>query len=211
MLSLSKKSDDQSDVEPHWHSNFRNVERLPDTKVIRTTFFVNTAAIAVCLGLLIWTGYREYHIRTLDQQIAEAQQQIDSNLKHNREALKLSQTFIAEEKKLTDAENFVRAPIAASEFINLLGQALPVEISIEYVEVRLNDPRNQVFMVRGVVAGTRDQASGSASSYVDLLRNHPQLGKIFEPITLERLNPDGATGFLAFEISMKVKPEGKKQ
>ena len=65
-------------------------------------------------------------------------------------------------------------------------------------------------MLRGVIAGTRDQASGSASSYVDLLRSHSQLGKVFEPITLEKLNPDGATGFLAFEISMKVKPEGKK-
>ena len=210
MLSLSKKSDDQADVEPLWHSNFRNVERLPDTKVVRTTFFVNTAAIAVSLGLLLWMGYREYHIRTLDQQIAEAQQQIDSNLKQNREALKMSQTFTAEEKKLTEAENFLRAPISTSGFINLLGQALPTEISFEYVEVRLSEPKNQVFMLRGVVAGTRDQASGSASSYVDLLRNHPQLGKIFEPITLEKLNPDGATGFLAFEISMKVKPEGKK-
>jgi len=210
MLSLSKKSDDQGDVEPLWHSNFRNFERLPDTKVIRTTFFVNTAAIAVCLGLLLWMGYREYHIRALDQQIAEAQQQIDSNLKQNREALKLSMAFDAEEKKLAEAEDFLRAPISASTFVKLLGETLPKEISIEYAEIRLGTPKNQLFILRGLVAGTRDQASGSASNYVDVLRNHPQLGKVFEPITLEKLNPDGVTGFLAFDISMKVKLEGKK-
>ena len=45
-LSLTKKSDAQSAVAPVWHPNFRNFERLPDTKVVRTTFFVNTAAQA---------------------------------------------------------------------------------------------------------------------------------------------------------------------
>lgn len=210
MFSLSKKSDDQSGVEPLWHSNFRNAERLPDTKVVRTTFFVNTAAIAVTLALFLWTGYREFHIRSLDDQIAEAQGQIDSNLKQNKEALRLSQVFSAEEKKLLEAENFLNTPISSSEFISLLGQTLPKEISVEYVEIRPVDPRNAVFLLRGFVAGTRDQASGSASSYVDILRAQPHLKAIFDPITLERLAPEGATGFLAFEISLRVKPEGKK-
>src|ERR1700712_2561132 len=114
MFSLSKKSDDQSGVEPLWHSNFRNAERLPDTKVVRTTFFVNTAAIALTVALFLWTGYREFHIRNLDDQIAEAQGQIDSNLKQNKEALRLSQVFAAEEKKLLEAENFLKAPMSAS-------------------------------------------------------------------------------------------------
>ena len=56
MLLLSKKSDDQSEEEPLWHPNFRNYERLPDTKVVRTTFFVNTAAIAVTLMLVNVVG-----------------------------------------------------------------------------------------------------------------------------------------------------------
>ena len=210
MLSFSKKSDDQSDVEPLWHSNFRDAERLPDTKVVRTTFFVNTAAIAITLGLFLWTGYREYHIRNLDDQIAEAQAQIDTNLKQNREALRLSQVFTGEEKKLLEAEIFLKAPMSASEFVSLLGQTLPKEISIEYVETRLTDPRNPIFLLRGFVAGTRDQASGSASSYVDLLRGQPRLKAVFDPITLEKLTPDGSTGYLALEISLKVKSEGKK-
>ena len=88
-------------------------------------------------------------------------------------------------------------PISASEFIALLGQTLPKEISIEAVEIRLSDPRNQMYVVRGLVAGTRDQASGSTSSYVDMLKAQPKLGAVFDPITLERLNPDGASGLLS--------------
>ena len=209
MLSLTKRNEDQPGVELRWHSNFRNFERLPDTKVVRTTFFVNTASIVVTLALFLWTGYREYHIRALDEQIAESTRQIDNNSKQNKEALRLSRIFSGEEKKLHEAVDFLRTPISVSEYIKLLGQTLPKEISIEYVEARLADRKNQIFMVRGLVAGTRDQASGSASSYVDALRAHQVLGKIFDPITLEKLNPDSGTGLLTFEISMKMKPEGK--
>ncbi len=48
------------------------------------------------------------------------------------------------------------------------------------------------FMLReDFVAGSRDQASGSASSYVDVLRADRLLGReFFDPITLETLNPD---------------------
>lgn len=210
MLSLTKKSEDGSGGGPRWHPDFRNTDRLPDTKVVRTTFFVNAASIAVALALLLWAGYREYHLRSLVEQIDEAQAQIDTNAKQNKEALRLSQVFSAEEKKLGEAETFLRAPIIPSEFISLLGQTLPREIQIDSVEARLTDPKSSVYVMRGLVAGTRDQATGSASSYVDVLRANPRLGAVFSPITMERLNPDGASGLLAFEITLQVKPEGKK-
>lgn len=210
MLSLSKKSDEQSDVEPRWHPDFRNVERLPDTKVVRTTFFINTAAIATTLALLMWLGYREFHIRTLEQQITDAEHQIDANSRQNKEALRLSQIFIDEETKLDAAVNFVSSPISITEFIEVLGRTLPAEISIESIDARLSDSKNRSYVLRGLVAGTRDQASGSASTYVDTLRANPRLKKVFDAITLERIAPDGATGLLSFEISLKEKPEAKK-
>ena len=210
MLSLSKKSDEQADVEPLWHPDFRNVERLPDTKVIRTTFFINTAAIATTLALLMWLGYREFHIRTLEQQIAEAEHTIDTNSRQNKEALRLNQIFTDEEKKLDVAMDFVSTPISITEFVGVLGNSLPAEISIESIDARLSDTKSRSYMLRGLVAGTRDQASGSASAYVDTLRANPQLKKVFNSITPERIAPDGTTGLLSFEISLKEKPEGKK-
>lgn len=211
MLSLTKKSDAQSETAPLWHANFRNFDRLPDTKVVRTTFFINTAAGAVAIALLSWLGYREYRLYNLGEQIAGAQREIDSNAKKNTEALRLSQIFTDEDKKLTDADAFLRVPISASEYVLLIGQSLPKEISIDFADLRLPaDPKNQMCVLRGMVAGTRDQAAGTASSYVDQLRAHPRLGAIFDPITLDKLTPDGATGFMSIEISLKVKTEVKK-
>lgn len=211
MLSLTKKSDAVPVAAPLWHTNFRNFDRLPDTKVVRTAFFVNTAAGAVAIALLLWLGYREYRLYNLSEQIAGAQSEIDSNAKKNAEALRLSQIFTDEDKKLTEAEAFLKVPISVSEYVMLIGQTLPKEISIDFADLRIPaDAKNQLFVLRGVVAGTRELAAGAASSYVDQLRAHPRLGTIFDPITLDKLTPDAATGFMSIEISLKVKTEGKK-
>ena len=46
MLSLlKKKSDAAAPAVPAWHPNFRDYEKLPDVKVVRTAFFINAAAI----------------------------------------------------------------------------------------------------------------------------------------------------------------------
>ncbi|MBI2814841.1 MAG: hypothetical protein HYX71_11215 [Opitutae bacterium] len=212
MLSLTKKSDAQPVVAPLWHTNFRNFDRLPDTKVVRTTFFINTAAGAAAIALLLWVGYREYRLYSLSEQIAAAQREIDSNAKKNTEALRLSQIFADEDKKFAEAEAFLKIPVSISEYVLLLGQSLPKEISIDFTDLRFPaDPKvQQTVTMRGMVAGSRDSAAGAASSYVDLLRAHPRLGVIFDPITLDKLTPDASTGFMSIEISLKVKTEVKK-
>jgi hypothetical protein len=209
-LSLSRKSDAQPALAPVWHPNFRNFERLPDTKVVRTTFFVNTAAIATTVCLALWLGYREYHIHSLGEQIADAQKEIDSNSRQNAEALRLTKAFAADEKKLAEAEAFVAAPITPSEFIMLIGQTLPKEISIEFVDLKINAGMElAAFRIKGLVAGTPDTAAGIASSYVDALRANQRLGPIFGAITLESLNRDARSNFLTFDILLKVKPPAK--
>jgi hypothetical protein len=205
MLSLTKKSDAQPVAAPLWHTNFRNFERLPDTKVVRTTFFINTAAIAVAVGMLLWVGYGQYTNHNIREQIAEAQRQIDGNKKQNAEAIRLSKVFAEEQKKLEEAAAFTKGPITALEFVDLIGQTLPKEIIIDLIDARMTDPKNSVFQMRGRVAGNPDQASGLASSYVDMLRAHPRLAAVFDPITLNRIDRSAEGTFLTFDISLNIK------
>jgi hypothetical protein len=209
MLSLSKKSDAQPVAAPLWHTNFRNFERLPDTKVVRTTFFINTAAIALAAGMLLWVGSRELNNRSVREQVAEAQRQIDSNKAQNAEAIRLSRVFAEEQKKLADAVGFMKTPISALEFINLIGETMPKEIIIDFLETREGDPKNTIFQLRGRVAGSPETASGLASSYVDMLRAHPRLGAVFEPITLNRIDRNTNGNYMTFDISLTLKPEKK--
>lgn len=210
-LTRSKKSSAQPATAPSWHPNFRNFERLPDTKVVRTAFFVNTAALVVALSLLLWLGYSEYRLHSLREQVAAAQQMIDKNAKQNAEAIRLSEQFADEEKKLLEAAAFVSLPIAPSEFVVILGQSLPKEISIEAADMRFSDSATGPFCVlRGLAAGTPDQASGAASSYIEKLRTHSRFAEVFDSVNLTSLTRDPTTGYLYFEIVLKVKVANEK-
>lgn len=211
MLSLTKKSDAEPVAAPRWHTNFRNFERLPDTKVVRTAFFINTAAVAVACGMLLWVGYREYTNYNIREQIAQAEAAIQANRKQNDEATKLSRAFAEQTKKLDELVTFTHAPIMPLEYARILGETLPKEIVIDYIETKVA-PENgapTVYSLRGRAAGTPDQASGAASQYVDVLRAQPRLAEVFEAINLNRINRDPSASFLAFEISLTVKASAK--
>ena len=208
MLSLKKKSDAQPMAAPLWHPNFRDFDRLPDTKVVRTTFFINTAAIAAAVGMLLWFGFREFNNQNIGQQITEANAQIENNRKQNEEALKQAKLFADEEKKLVEAMAFMKAPITPLEFVQLLGDTLPKDISIDYVDARISDPKNSLFQIRGRVAGSPDMASGITSSYVDSLKLDERIKKVFDPVTLNRLDRDAAGG-MVFEVTLTIKPTAK--
>jgi hypothetical protein len=209
-LPLTRRSDAAPAAAPLWHPNFRNFERLPDTKVVRTTFFITVASITLASVLLLWLGYREMQVHNLRAQVNEAQASIDRNQKQYNEAVRFSKQFAEEERKLAEAVAFTRAPILPSEFVLELARTLPHEVQIELVDMRLTDAGGNLLLLRGLVAGTKDQASGSASSYVDTLRTSARLAPVFDSVNLKALNPDPKTGYLVFEIEMKFKSGGKK-
>ncbi len=209
MLSLTKKSDAEPVAASPWHTNFRNFERLPDTKVVRTTFFINTAAIAIAVGMALWLTSREYTNHTLQDQIAEAKRQIEANTKQNAEALRLSKVFLDEQKKLDDAVAFTKTPITILEFVDLLAQTMPKEIIVDNVDSHIGEARNSLIQVRGRVAGSPEQASGLISNYVDMLRAHPRIGVVFDPITLNRIDRNASGAYMVFDITFSVKPEKK--
>ena len=65
---------------PAWHPNFRNFQRLPDTKPVRTVFFINGLAVVVALVLLLFVAYQEYALFTVNRQIAELEAQIERRM-----------------------------------------------------------------------------------------------------------------------------------
>jgi len=208
-LSLTKKSDAQPVAAPIWHPNFRNFERLPDTKVVRTTFFINTAAVAIALSLLLLLGYREMHVRSLGEQIADSQRQIDANLKQSNDAIRLTKAFNDENRKFTEAEAFVVGPVSPTDLMLTMAQTLPKEIALESFDLRLGTTPQCV--LRGIVAGSADQATGVVSSYIEHLRGMEEVGGVFEPISLTNLDRDAARGVMVFEIMLKVKADKKEK
>ena len=58
-------------AEAPWHQDFRNVDALPDIKVIRTRFFVNLIAVVVPLFIATLWVQQELSLSTVRSEIAE--------------------------------------------------------------------------------------------------------------------------------------------
>lgn len=210
LLQLSKKSDAEAAAAPLWHPNFRNYDRLPDTKAVRTALLVNLVAGTAAAIMLGWVGWREYEVFNMGQQQKEAEAIIERDSAKNNEALRLSKLFTDEEKKFRDVANFTTQAIRPSKFILQLGSILPKEIALNFIDLKLADPTNPACVLRGLVAGSRTDAAGTATSFVETLRAQKEFVPVFESIDLTNVAPDPRGGYLTFEIVMKLKNPKKK-
>jgi len=202
---LKKKSDAAAaPLVPAWHPNFRNFEKLPDIKVVRTAFFINGAAVSAALALLIYFGMQEWQLRGLNAQIADWQRQIDQNKPGSDRAVALHKKFQAEELKITEVAAFVKSKQLVSDLILHLGQSLPSNIAFDGLDLR-----DTGLVLRLTVRGTSDAALGYATTYLEQLRADKQLTAFDEfSITTSTRNP--ATGRLAVEMFLRLRTTPKK-
>lgn len=202
MLTLLKRKPEKAraPLVPAWHPNFRNFQRLPDTKPVRTTFFVNGLAVVVALALLLYVAYQEYALMTVKRQIAEVEAQIERDQRLSRQAVTLFKQFQEEEKKIQDLETFLRAPTRVSDLMLEIGRTLPNRVALRSVAYRDNG-----VVVRGMVRGAGDRASGEVSAYVDQLRRDRIFSALFANISQTSLARDPQSGRMTFELLFKFK------
>src|SRR6187431_2713351 len=107
MLSKLKKPTPEADPALlAWHPDFRNHQRLPDTKVIRTSFLVNGLAVLVAAVLITGLAYRVYEWRQVSGQIAVWQLQIDTNKGPSDQAVALHKKFQTEATNVAAISGF---------------------------------------------------------------------------------------------------------
>lgn len=200
MLSLRKKTDGPV-MAPAWHPNFRNYDRLPDTKVVRTAFFINGLAVLAALAALLVFAFQEFKRHTVEQQVAGWEEQIAADRAASAAAVADFRTFQAEEKKVREAAAFVERSIAPSELLLRIGQTLPEEIVLDYFDFR---PAG--LTLRGSVRGNPGEASGLASAYVAKLEADEVIASKFDAVVLTRLARNSETGQLNFEVNLKPRP-----
>jgi hypothetical protein len=199
--SLKKSSDKPSVLVPAWHPNFRNTERLPDTKVVRTSFFTNGLAISIATALVIYTGYREYGLRELKSDTETAVNAITANKPASDQALDLFKKFQEQEKQIFALRDFLsESKTSVSNLILTIGGGLPAAISLNSIEYGAN-----AVVLRGKIEGASDEASGRAVAYVEALRKDAALIKTFDDVLLTNIARDAGTGQIRFQIDMKLK------
>ena len=203
MAAPAKKSDAVV-VVPAWHPNLRNAAELPDTKVVRTAFFVNGAAVLVAISAALYFGYGEWKLFEVDKQIAAWQHDIDRDHKESEAAVALYGDFKTEEAKVAEVADFVASKPAISSIVLRLSAITSKRIAFDGLNFK-----DTGITIRATVKGAPDRASGDVSAYERLLRTDKVLGPMFRSVTL--LNPmrDPTTNRLLIEIFCEFKKPAK--
>ena len=202
MLPFLKKKSDAAAAPAllPWHPNFRNYEKLPDIKVVRTAFFVNGTAIALVVALVTYFGIKEWQLRGLNVQIADWQRQIDRDKKESEQAIAQFKKFQAEEAKINEVDAFLKSKPIVSEIVIRLAQTLPTNVALDSLDLRDNG-----MVLRLAVRGAPDAALGYATVYLEQLRNDPVFSRFddFQFTGTPTRNP--TTGRMAVEFFLHLK------
>jgi hypothetical protein len=206
MLSrLKPKSDAAAAANvPVWHPNFRNYQKLPDIKVVRTAFFINGAAILLVVSLAFYFGFNEWQLRVINNQLTVVQNRIDRDKRASEQAVALFKTFQAEEARVNEVEAFIKSKPVISDIILRLGESIPANVAVDNL-----DFRDAGLTMRLSVRGTPDLASGYATKYLEQLRTDPQLALFDDFKFTSTPSPNPATGRMAVEFFLRLKG-GKK-
>lgn len=202
--SLSKKSD-ASAASPAWHPNLRIVEQLPDTKVVRTAFFINGIAAVVAVILALALGRQEWALHGVMKEISEWQNTIDQDKKQSRDFVSLYGDFKAEEAKTTEVSDYVSSKAVISDIILRLAVMTPKKIAFDAL-----DFKDTGVSIKATVKGAPDRASGDASAYEKQLRTDKVLGPMFSDVNLLAMRKNAVTNRLVIEIFCAYKKGPKK-
>ena len=128
---LKKKADNTGPVVPAWHPDLRIVDRLPDTKVVRTAFFVNGVAILVAVTLALLLIRDQWELRALNIQIADTQKQINLDKVPSAQAVALFSKFKVQEAKIRELNDFVTSRPTVSNVILKIAATMPPYVALQ--------------------------------------------------------------------------------
>ncbi|MDO8539904.1 MAG: hypothetical protein Q7S40_05635 [Opitutaceae bacterium] len=208
MLSLLKKKSNAAAPPsvPAWHPNFRNYEKLPDIKVVRTAFFINIAAISVALALAIYFGFHEWQLRVVGGQVTDVEKRIRTDKPLSEQAVVLYKKFQAEEAKIAEVDGFIKSRPLVSELLRHIGETIPPNVALDTFDLR-----DTGLVLRLSVRGAPDAAAGHATAYLNQLKGDQKMMVLFADAAMTSLTRNPATGRLAVEMTLPLKPAGGKK
>jgi hypothetical protein len=204
MLSLLNKSggDKSGPRVIPWRPDFRDASSLPDTKTVRTHFFVNLVAASVTSALLIYVVQREFGVASLRESLADVDTRIAAATPLSEKAQAAYKLFQAEEAKFNESFAFVRTPFRFHGFILHLGEIMPPGVAVRRIDHRGVD---QAISLVGAVRGTDAAAGDVASNFVKQLQSDPALAQHFAAIELTNLGRNAQDSSLNLELLFTFK------
>ena len=203
--TATKKSDASASSVPAWHPNLRIVEQLPDTKVVRTAFFVNGLAAVIAILAALYLGHQEWKLHGVNKEIADWQSQIDQDKKQSQDFVALYGDFKLEEAKTSEVADFMTSKPIVSAIVLRLGEMTPKKIAFDGL-----DFKDTGVSIKATVKGSSVHGADDAAIYEKQLRADKVLGPMFSDVNLLTMRRNTSSGRLVIEIFCAFKKGAKK-
>jgi hypothetical protein len=132
-LGKSKKANQRL-----WRPDFRDVQSLPDTKVIRTGFLLNFIAISLALGSVTLSGMREYSVQTLSRSVNEIERQVKEGSPQNRSILDINKRFLQSAEIVAEAVAFDSQPLQLHPFLSEVSGSLQEGMILSVIDMQID-------------------------------------------------------------------------
>ncbi|MGJ8651724.1 MAG: hypothetical protein ACSHX8_00490 [Opitutaceae bacterium] len=204
--------------QPYWRPNFNDPSRLPDIKVVRTNFMINSVVALGALMALFIIGQHEYSALTLRISAEGLKSQVQAAAAENKRNLQLSQKFIEASQDVLELERFYSSPIIPHEVLIELSVLRPE--GLLFKDVRITEVEKVKFegagkkQVKRIYLEYEIDISGEVEDPV-LLSDFKQslqeseiiqydgMGKMIEESLQAR---DSKTGIFPFRIRTLIQP-----
>ncbi|WP_162028048.1 MULTISPECIES: hypothetical protein [unclassified Lentimonas] len=113
------------DIQPYWRPDFKIQSTLPDIKVIRTDFIINSVAVALAMLAVFTLLKGEYRAHVLRGSITAMEERIEAAQAADSQSLKESAHFRQSAQSVVELQRFFRAPFIAHELLAELSVLKP--------------------------------------------------------------------------------------
>lgn len=186
------------DLEPNWHLDFRDVASMPEDRVVRVRFLVNTCAGALTLILLTLVGWQLLARHGVIARLQFWDEQIALHRREYSEQQLEVRDYMTEAGKIKDAYDLIYSPFVPSEFVLTLGRTIPDRMTIDMIGYAAG-----VVTIRGSLAESPEQASRVLGRFIETLRSDAQIRSLFADISASSLDRAKQGDLFNFEIVLK--------
>lgn len=199
-------------VQRRWRPDFREVDTLPDTKVIRTGFLLNFVAIVLALGVLAIFVVREYSLQNMKREVASLELQVADGTPENRILLDANKRFKESASIVEEVIDFDRQILDLPAFIKSLASLVPDGMILSLVEMRFSDEqvgKSKVppFVVnfKGRVTGTEATTpSQIVTDFQKSILGVPEVESMDVTTDLTSFNRNNEFGYFDFTLQVKI-------
>ncbi len=198
-----------ADLKSAWRADFRSTSKLPDTKVVRTSFYYNIAASLLLAASSYYMIQTELSLSDKKAEIASTTAEIEKNSASNAEAVKNNTAYKTVKSTVDDLDSFLAPQSMSSiDFIREITASLPSQVLVETIEQKQNSAK-----ITAHAKGQAEEATRVAHTLEQQLNKNTIITKFYSKIAIGNVVHDSLNSRMNFEITMSstpAKPAAKK-